>query len=350
MRIGLAYNQKPDPNNNLDDPASTSDALVEWDESSTIDAVELALSVFGDVIRLEADPLFPQKLALARPHLLFNMAEGLHGPNREAHVPAICEYLNVPYTASDPLTLSLTLHKARAKEILAGRGVPTARFALVSQLSELARVRLRYPLFVKPVAEGSGKGIFANNLCHSRAELRERVAFLLTTYRQPVLVETYLPGPEFTVAILGNGPGAYCLPIVGLDFSSLPPGATPVYSYEAKWVWDTPEHQLDIFECPARAPQRLCREIERVALEAYHALGCRDWCRVDVRVDDGGVPNVVELNPLPGIIPDPKMNSCFPKAARAAGFSYDELIQEVVRIAWQRITGRPLAARAEATA
>jgi len=180
--------------------------------------------------------------------------------------------------------------------------------------------------------------------------LRERVAFLLTTYRQPVLVETYLPGPEFTVAILGNGPGAYCLPIVGLDFSSLPPGATPVYSYEAKWIWDTPEHQLDIFECPARAPERLCREIERVALEAYHALGCRDWCRVDVRVDDGGVPNVVELNPLPGIIPDPKMNSCFPKAARAAGFSYDELIQEVVRIAWQRITGRPLAARAEATA
>ncbi len=350
MRIGLSYNEKPDPDGSHNDPASTSDAFVEWDEPSTIDAVELALSFFGDVIRLEADPLFPQKLALARPNLLFNMAEGLHGPNREAHVPAICEYLNVPYTGSDPLTLSLTLHKARAKEILAGRGVPTARFALVSELSDLARVRLRYPLFVKPVAEGSGKGISANNLCHTRAELRERVAFLLTTYRQPVLVESYLPGPEFTVAILGNGPGAFCLPIVALDFSSLPPGAPPVYSYEAKWIWDTPEHQLDIFECPARASELLYREVERVALEAYQALGCRDWCRVDVRVDDGGVPNVVELNPLPGIIPDPKMNSCFPKAARAAGFSYDELIQEVVRIAWQRITGRSLAARAEATA
>ncbi len=350
MRIGLAYNEKPDPNSALDDPASTSDAFVEWDEPSTIDAVELALSFFGDVVRLEADPLFPQKLALARPHLLFNMAEGLHGPNREAHVPAICEFLNVPYTASDPLTLSLTLHKARAKEILASRGVPTASFALVSEVSELARVRLRYPLFVKPVAEGSGKGIFAKNLCHSRAELRERVAFLMATYRQPVLVEVYLPGPEFTVPILGNGPGAYCLPIVALDFSSLPPGAPPVYGYEAKWIWDTPEHQLDIFECPARAPELLSQEIERVALEAYHALGCQDWCRVDVRVDDAGVPNVVELNPLPGIIPDPRMNSCFPKAARAAGLSYDELIQEVVRIAWQRITGRPLAARAEATA
>src|SRR5438552_11033610 len=149
MRIGLAYNEKPEPTSNLDD------AFVEWDDRSTIEAVEQALSLFGDVARLEADVFFPQKVALTRPHLLFNMAEGLHGPNREAHVPAICEYLNVPYTASDPLTLSLTLHKARAKEILACRGVPTARFTLVSELSELARVRLRYPLFVKPVAEGS---------------------------------------------------------------------------------------------------------------------------------------------------------------------------------------------------
>jgi len=184
MRIGLAYNEKPDPDSSLDDPASTSDAFAEWDDPSTIDAVEQALGLFGSVIRLEADPLFPQKLALARPQLLFNMAEGLHGPNRESHVPAICEYLNVPYTASDPLTLSLTLHKARAKEILACRGVPTARFTLVNELRELARVRLRYPLFVKPVAEGSGKGVFAKNLCHTRAELRERVAFLLATYHQ----------------------------------------------------------------------------------------------------------------------------------------------------------------------
>jgi D-alanine-D-alanine ligase len=346
MRIGLAYNEKPDPNSRLDDAASTSDAFAEWDEPSTIDAVEQALSLFGTVVRLEADALFPQKLALARPHLVFNMAEGLHGPNRESHVPAICEYLNVPYTASDPLSLSLTLHKARAKEILAFRGVPTARFALVSELRELSRVRLRYPLFVKPVAEGSGKGIFANNLCNSRTQLRERVSFLLETYRQPVLVETYLPGLEFTVAILGNGSEAFCLPIVGLDFSTLPAGTTPVYGYEAKWIWDTAEHQLHIFECPARVPKPLYAEIESVALSAYHALGCRDWCRVDVRVDEAGVPNVVELNPLPGIIPDPKMNSCFPKAARVAGYAYDELIQELVQIAWKRITGRALAVRA----
>ncbi len=354
MRIGLAYNQKPDadapPPLAPDDPASISDVYAEWDDPSTIDAVEQALGIFGSVVRLQADATFPQKLARTRPDLVFNMAEGLYGTNREAHVPAICEYLNVPYTASDPLTLSLTLDKSRAKEILAYRGVPTARFALVNEPADLARVRLRYPLFVKPVAEGSGKGIFANNLCKSRAQLLERVHFLLSTYKEPVLVESYLPGPEFTVAILGNGPEARCLPIVGFDFSTLPPGATPVYGFEAKWIWDTPEHQLQIFECPARVPEAMYRDVERVALEAYHALGCRDWCRVDIRIDEAGVPNVVELNPLPGIIPDPRMNSCFPKAARAAGYTYDELIQEVVQIAWRRVKGVDLFAVAEATA
>src|SRR5712691_7923002 len=124
MRIGLAYNEKPDHDRSLDDPSSTSsDAFVEWDDRSTIEAVEQALSLFGDVVRLEADLFFPQKLALARPHLVFNMAEGLHGPNREAHVPAICEFLNVPYTGSDPLTLAIALHKGRTKEILRQRGV-----------------------------------------------------------------------------------------------------------------------------------------------------------------------------------------------------------------------------------
>jgi len=164
------------------------------------------------------------------------------------------------------------------------------------------------------------------------------VPFLLERYEQAVLIETYLPGPEFTVAILGNNGDVRCLPIVGFDFATLPAGAPPVYGYEAKWIWDTREHPLDIFQCPpAGAPESLCREVERVALDAYRALGCRDWCRIDVRVDRFGVPNVVELNPLPGIIPDPAMNSCFPKAARVAGYSYDELIQEVFRIAWKRI-------------
>jgi len=339
MRIGLAYNEKPESSH-------ASDAYAEWDDPSTIDAVEQALGVFGTVVRLEADEFFPRKLSLARPDIVFNIAEGLHGPSRESHVPAICEYLNVPYTGSDPLALALTLHKGRTKEILAYRGVPTAPFRVIERIADLDRLPLPFPLFVKPVAEGSGKGIFVNNLCESAALLAERVLFLLERYEQPVLVETYLPGPEFTVGILGNGIDVRCLPVVGFDFATLPAGAPPVYGYEAKWIWDTREHPLAIFQCPPTGiPDALLREIERVALDAYGALGCRDWCRVDVRVDRFGVPNIVELNPLPGIIPDPAMNSCFPKAARVAGYTYDELIQEVVRIAWKRITGQIVAAQ-----
>jgi D-alanine-D-alanine ligase len=349
MRIGLAYNQKPDPASS-EEPPSTSDAFAEWDDPSTIAAVEQALTLFGSVIRLEADPSFPQKLSAARPDLVFNMAEGLHGQNREALVPAICEYLDIPYTGSDPLTLALSLNKARTKEILAYRGVPTAPFMCVESPNDLAHRALPFPVFVKPVAEGSGKGVFASNVCETAAQLRERVLALLDRYAEPVLVETYLPGPEFTVAILGNGSRAYSLPVVGFDFSTLPAGAPPVYGYEAKWVWDRPEAPLAIFQCPAQVPTALYRRIERTALDAYHAVGCRDWCRVDIRLDRLGAPNVLELNPLPGVIPDPAMNSCFPKAARAAGFSYDELIQEVVRIAWRRLTGREIAAGARAPA
>jgi len=334
MRIGLAYNQKPD-----EEPPSTSDAFAEWDEPATIDAVARALAPLGSVVRLEADASFPHKLALARPDIVFNMAEGFDGPSREALVPAICEYLRVRYTGSDPLTLGLALHKARAKEALAHRGVPTPSFACAERTNDLVGLQLPFPLFVKPVAEGSSKGVFARNLCASPAELAARVGELLACYAQPVLIESYLPGPEFTVAILGNGDSARCLPLVGFDFSTLPSGAPPVYGYEAKWLWDTPARPLSIFECPARVPAALGEAIERTALAAYRALGCRDWCRVDIRLDARGVPNVLELNPLPGILPDPAMNSCFPKAARAAGMSYDALIQEVVRIAWRRLVG-----------
>lgn len=336
MRIGLAYNEKP-AQRAAGEPPNTNDAYVEWDEPGTIEAVAHALAPLGDVIRLEADAFFPQKLALARPDILFNMAEGLRGPCREAHVPAICEYMGVPYTGSDPLTLALALHKGRAKEVLAFRGVATAPFAVIENPADLAHLKLPFPLFVKPIAEGSSKGIFTNNLCDTPEQLLERVLFLLQEYRQAVLVETYLPGPEFTVAILGNGAAAHCLPVVGIDFSALPEGAPPVYGYEAKWVWDTTERPLPIFECPANVPEELYRRLEAAALEAYRALGCRDWCRVDLRLDDFRIPNVVELNPLPGVIPDPRMNSCFPKAARAAGMSYDDLIRTVVRIAGERL-------------
>lgn len=378
-RIGFAYNQKPDDSTEfagqLNVPAQSSagpldeessnftrtlggrtglavgvdrtpsvpradDAYTEWDSPETIAAVERALSGLGDVIRLEATPEFPQRLRETRPDIVFNMAEGLTGQNREAHVPSICEFYGIPYSGSDPLTLSLCLHKARAKQMMEFHGIPTPAFALIETLGDARAIKresqLRYPLFAKPVQEGSSKGITERNFIRDRGELLACVAELLEVYEQPVLIEEFLPGMEFTCGVIGNGRDARVLPLVGMRFDSLPEGALPIYGFEAKWIWDTPEQPLRIFECPAKVEESLRAVIEAVTLRAYHALGCRDWSRVDVRLDARGVPNVVEVNPLPGILPNPEDNSCLPKAAAVAGMSYDELIQACVIAAARR--------------
>jgi D-alanine-D-alanine ligase len=365
--IGLAYNQKPEPSE-LASPASEDgrqedgelprpdeeppsrilglsiaeliarDEFAEWDSPTTIAAVESALSHLGKVIRLEANEDFPERLRQTTPDIVFNIAEGFHGVNREAHVPAICEFFGIPYSGSDPFTLTLCLDKARTKETLVFHGIPTPKFAVVEKIEDLDALGrpLSLPLFVKPLHEGSSKGITDSNLCWDRAHLRRQTEFLLENYDQPVIVEEYLPGKEFTCAVIGNGDAATVLPIVGMNFESLPNGALPIYSFDAKFVWDRPENPLDIFQCPARITRELQASIERVTLDAFRVLGCRDWARIDVRLDAAGVPNVLEVNPLPGILPDPADNSCLPKAARAAGISYDELIQNCLKYAAAR--------------
>ena len=347
-------------------PASSvapDDEYAEWDTPETIDAVARALAQAGTVIRLEATRDLPARLVAADVDIVFNIAEGRRGPNREAHVPAICEFLDVPYTASDPFTCALCLDKARTKETLAFHGVPTAPFAVVREAADLdALLRGRaadargpalppldalFPAFAKPVHEGSSKGITERSYCEDARALERTTRFLLETYRQPVLVETFLPGAEFTVAVLGNGRAARCLPLVGMNFGALPAGALPIYGFEAKWQWDTVDDPLDMFDCPARVSDDVRAAVERVALDAYRVLGCRDWGRVDVRLDAAGVPNVVEVNPLPGILPDPRDNSCLPKAARAAGMSYDALILACLEHALDRhgLSGRRAAPR-----
>ena len=350
-RIGFAYNQKPDPvvalSTSRSGPRrqgaeivepSLDDEYAEWDTPETIAAVEQALAFCGEVVRLEADETFPERLREARPDIVFNIAEGREGPNRESHVPAICEFFGVPYTGSDPFTLSLCLDKARTKEVLAYRGVPTPPFIVIRDRADSVRAlrALRFPVFVKPVHEGSSKGVFSANLCRTPDELDSRVTALLHRYSQPVIAEEFLPGDEFTCGVIGNGSDARVLPIVALCFKALPNGAAPIYGFEAKWIWDTPAEPLDIFECPAPVSNERRAAIERVTLDAYHALGCRDWSRIDVRLDAGGNPQVLEVNPLPGILPDPAENSCLPKAARVAGMSYDELIQACLLAAARR--------------
>jgi D-alanine-D-alanine ligase len=203
-------------------------------------------------------------------------------------------------------------------------------------MDEFDDVRVKFPSIVKPLHEGSSKGIYDASVVREPEELKREVALVLGTYRQPALVEEFLPGREFTVAIMGNGEEARCLPIVEINYSALPPGANPIYSFEAKWVWDTTEKPLDIFACPANLSGDLRVSIEETALRTYKVLNCRDWTRIDIRLDGHGVPNIIEVNPLPGILPRPEDNSCFPKAARAAGMSYNELLQNVLEIGLTR--------------
>jgi D-alanine-D-alanine ligase len=343
-KIGIACNVKPLELVELgldEEPPSTGplgeDTYAEWDTAATVRAVERALHSRFDTAFLIANSRFEEKLARTPVDLVFNMAEGLHGTFRESLVPALLEERGIPYTGSDPLTLALSLDKARTKEVLAFHGIPTPSFVVVHDETDLPALdALALPIMVKPVAEGSSKGIFDGNCVRERAALAPKVREILAKYRQPVLAEAFLPGREFTVAVLGNPPKRQVLPVVEINFGELPPGANPIYSYEAKWVWDTPERPLNMFTCPAPLYPPLKAAIEKAVLEACRVLRVRDWCRVDVRLDARGIPNVMELNPLPGILPDPKENSCFPKAAAAAGYSYEEMIHRVVDAALER--------------
>ncbi len=325
------------PNELAGDDDEPPDLLAEYDTEETISAVEAALSKRYRVTRVEGDWRACECLRKLRPDFVFNISEGFAGPNRESHIPTLCEILGLPYTGSDALTLGICLDKARTKEILAYHQVPTPRFAVVAPGASAARLAsLRLPAMVKPLREGSSMGIRNDSLVRTRSQLRARVRAIHRAYHQPALVEEFLPGREFTVGVLGNAPAYEILPLVEINHSVLPKGANHVYGYEAKWVWDDPAKPLPILVCPAKISAVLDRRIRALVGRALEVLGVRDWCRVDLRLDAAGNPKLLELNPLPGILPDPGENSALPAAARAAGYSYEKLILKVAAIALRR--------------
>jgi D-alanine-D-alanine ligase len=344
MRIAYLFSSKDgtasslqarryEENHEEDDPPL--DLLAECDSDETIEAVVRALGERHDIIPIEADDEAYLHLKEIRPDLVFNMAEGLIGPNRESHIPAICEMLGIPYTGSDPLTLGICLDKSRAKEILSYYKIPTAPFWVVENGFGIS-LGVKLPAIVKPLHEGSSKGIKDNAVVRTRAELKDRVREIRALYKEPVIIEQFLTGREFTVGVLGNPPNLEILPIVEIDLSQLPPGANPVYSYEAKWVWDKPEKPLEIFHCPADISLDLKSRIEDIVRKTVEVLRIRDWARIDIRLDERGEPNILEVNPLPGVLPNPEDNSCLPKAARTAGYSYSALLHRVVDAAATR--------------
>lgn len=312
------------------------DTYAEWDTWETINAVKSAIELFHNVTMVEANESAIEQLKGLEPDIVFNIAEGLNGIGREAQIPSILDMLRIPYTGSDPLTLATCLDKARTKEILSYYKVPNAKFILVTQIDQIKDLKMDFPLIVKPVSEGSSKGIFTSSFAKDLSELKKEVDRILNEYNQPAIVEEFLSGREFTTAILGNGDEAEVLPIVEISYNDFPADFIPIYSYEAKWILDTKENPLEVFSCPAKINKQLEGKIKSIALLTYNIFRCRDWSRIDIRLDKNGEPNIIEVNPLPGVLPNPEENSCFPKAARAAGLDYNNMINKVLFAAAKR--------------
>ena len=335
MNIGLTYNVrhvKPDINN----PQYIKEA--EFDEPATIRGIEKALGDLGHkVFKIEANAEAYLKLKKIRKKLdlVFNIAEGINGADREAQIPAMLEMLEIPYTGPKPLGYAVGLNKSVAKEILSFYKIATPEWATVNKISYLENFHFKhFPAIAKPLGEGSSKGIRAKNLVNNQKELKKIVAELLHEFKQPVLVEEYLPGREFTVGVLGNPPRV--LPIIEMKFDNLPKGMPQFDHYEAKWVYENPEMPYDTQVCPAKLSNSLQIKIENLVLSAFKVLEIKDWARFDIRLDKKGEPHFIEVNCPPGIIPDPRENSRFPRAARVAGFDYASMIGEILKSACSR--------------
>lgn len=352
MNIALTYNVKKDNdaiNKSLIEEASKyidenitknyperiDDTYAEWDSIDTITAVADALKNGGNEVELiEADENAYVKLSGLKPEIVFNVAEGFYGPSRESQIPSILEMLNIPYTGSDSITTGICHDKSRCKEILSYYKIPNPEFFISN--GSLNGYNKKFPKFVKPLHEGSSKGIYNSSVVNNEKELEREVERIREIYNQDALIENFIPGKEFTVAMLGNGDELKVLPVIEINLDEVPSGFNKIYSYEVKWFFDTRENKLDIFRCPADIDKILHSRIEKICKDTYKVLRIRDWARIDLRLDDEGIPNIIEINPLPGILPDPDDNSCYPKAARTAGMNYEETINAVLNHAKKR--------------
>lgn len=326
MLIGLTYDLRRDY---LAMGYSEEDT-AEFDRPDTVDAIETELKALGHATdRIGHARSLCERLAGGdRWDLVFNIAEGLRGAGREAQVPAILDAYEIPYTFSDTLVSALTLHKGMTKHVLRGFGLPTPDFAVVESMEDLTRVHLPFPLFVKPVAEGTAKGIDARSKVTSLSQLRERCEFVMKVFRQAALVETYLPGREFTTGIIGTGRHARA--IGTLEVELLPDAEPDAYTYVNKERCEELCRYVLVDDAEAKA-------CEPIALEAWRVLGCRDAGRVDLRSDAEGRPHIMELNPLSGLHP---LHSDLPIMCTQLGISYHDLIAEIVASAALRVAGR----------
>jgi D-alanine-D-alanine ligase len=323
MRIGITYDLRVE----YLAAGFSEEETAEFDREDTIMAIEKTLKDLGhEVDRIgNVKNLTSRLVAGERWDMVFNIAEGMGGFGREAQVPALLDAHNIPYTFSDPLVLTLTLHKAMTKRVVRDLGIPTPDFCVIEKVSDLEKVDLPFPLFAKPVAEGTSKGITAASRITSQGTLVSTCVNLLLMYNQPVLVERFLPGREFTVGILGTGEDAAVLGVMEVILGEY---AEPeVYSFHNKEKCEElVEYRL--------ATDTKAAEVGEIALAIWRGIGCRDAGRIDIRLDANGITNFMEVNPLAGLHPQ-HSDLCI--IAGMKGMPYRALIKAIMRSAVSRV-------------
>ena len=315
------------------------DAGAEFDKPETIQAIQSAIESDGHrTVFLPADSRLPGALRKYRPDICFNIAEGLGGDGREAQVPALLEMLHIPYTASRVVASAISLDKTLTKRLWREAGLPTAPFQQFTTGDEALIPGMYFPMFVKPVSEGTGMGMDNGSIVHNDDELRRRVRYTIHTYRQPALVEAYLPGREFTIAVMGrcdaarwsrhphwyDANGFHHFPVLEVvSQHSVTPG---IYGHAAKSL-HYGEAGIPDFICPAKISYDFARQLTELAIQAHQSIGALDISRVDIRLDQNSQPCLIEINTLPGLTPD-FSDLCV--IAKAQGISYRDLILEIL--------------------
>ncbi len=323
MIIGLTYDLRSD----YLKEGYSQEETAEFDRESTVEGIETSLQKLGhSTDRIGHIRHLASRLAKGdRWDLVFNISEGMFGIGREAQVPALLDAYRIPYTFSDPLVLALTLHKGMTKRVIRDCGLATPAFAVIDSPEEIDGIHLPYPLFTKPNSEGSGKGISYKSKSRNIDELRNVCAELWKDGPQSLLVETYLPGREFTVGILGTGKKSFALGCMEVIFNQQADDS--IYSYHIKTNYEN----YVSYRLPEQEITEKCYDL---ALKAWNALGCRDGGRIDIRLDEAGIPNFIEVNPLAGLNEE---HSDLPILARMNGFDYDFIMKTIIDSATSRM-------------
>ena len=341
MKIAFVYNlqRKAGSTQNSFDQEE-----VEYDAPDTVDGIKRAIEANGhEVILIEADRSCFGKLAKleGKVDLVFNIAEGVTGDARESQVPTYCEVLKLPYTHSTPTCHAISLNKMVCKTILSASGIRVPRSIIIKPGETIEEIELKFPLILKPNTEGSSKGIFDANVVDDIDRMNQRARELWGNgVDTDLLAEEFIDGREFTTALIGNDE-VLVLPIVEQKFDFLPDNMRNIAGFELKWIYEDKLKDLqEAYDCPAKLTQKQKKEIEDVSKMIYRILNVRDCARIDYRMDRDGRLYFIEVNTLPGMIPDEKVISYFPLAARVGGISYHKLIGLIIDNAIGRYRGK----------